>query len=172
MNRIGDLTGTILRNYLFNMETGGFPMYAERELPDWAADMIELGHDGPALCYIAAGIEQREAFEYFEKALAELGIVSCLAELNEDIIEKVCLEEYRRGYRSAYNLLRVESIRVKSGFPYHLNNGKYSVNSKPNRIFVGWYSAERGDFLEPLKYGEELEKIVNEYAKRYSDSVT
>lgn len=140
-------------------------LYSDK-LQQWALDMIDAGYDSETL-YIAAGgaNDENEAKKQFYDILMELNIASTPWDFNGELMDRILIEEYKRGLITAIDFMRQSDYRLaqKTGFPYGLSNGKYYTGPFfTGNPHFGWYTSEEKDQV-PLYYGDELEKLCAKY---------
>ncbi len=103
--------------------------------------------------------------KYFYAILKELSIADTPSDFDGELMDKILIEEYKRGLITAIYFMRRSDYRLckKTGFPYGLNSGKYYIEPfLSGKLYVGWHTAENNDHV-PLYYGDGLEKLCAEY---------
>lgn len=166
---MGVLLGQLLDNYITGRRLGR-PKYPwEGELAEWALNMLEAGYDSPALVEAACGVEWERTCRVFEALLAELGIAPGPDAIDDDLIDSVCIEEYKRGYidTSCHLLWQRDHLREKLGYPYHLHLGKY-YTSDDAWFQLGWHTVERAEpkHLPPVMHTGELLRFTDDFLRR------
>lgn len=152
--------GFLLEHYYDDRRRGVLKNKWDDSLTLWALDMLEAGYDSPALLEAAGGFNWEQTHSLFETILAELRIADDPSAIDDDFIDGIFIEEYKRGViESGCELLfHRRHLREKINFPYHVHLGKYYPEGDSGRFQLGWHVDEVPDL-----YTDRLERFVTGY---------
>ena len=154
--------GHLLEKYYDDCQRSVFKNRWDDHLTLWALDMLEADYSSPALLEAAGGFNWGRAHGLFEAILAELHIAEDPSTIDDDFIDNIFIEEYKRGViASGCELLFHRGhLRKKIGFPYYVYHGKYYPYGDSGRFKLGWHVDEVPDL-----HTDRLERIVTDFLR-------
>lgn len=161
--------GHLLEKYYDDCQRGVLRNKWDDNLTLWALDMLEADYNSPALLEAACGFNWERTHGLFETILAELHIADDPSIIDDDFIDGIFIEEYKRGViASGCELLfHRNHLREKIKFPYHVHHGKYYPDGIEKRFKLGWHTEEFSDRTRYicLMHTEELERFVTDFLR-------
>ena len=162
--------GHLLEKYYIDQRAGYLKEKWDNDLNLWALDMLEADYTSPALLEAACGFNWERTHDLFEAILSELHIVDDPSAIDDDFIDGIFIEEYKRGFiTSGCELLFLRNhLREKIKFPYHIYHGKYYPDGAEGRFKLGWRTSEFSDWsqLTVVMHTDELERFVIGYLRQ------
>ena len=154
--------GHLLEKYYDDCQRSVFKNRWDDHLTLWALDMLEADYSSPALLEAAGGFNWERTHGLFEAILAELHIAEDPSTIDDDFIDNIFIEEYKRGViASGCELLFHRGhLRKKIGFPYYVYHGKYYPYGDSGRFKLGWHVDEVPDL-----HTDRLERIVTDFLR-------
>ena len=130
------------------------------DLTLWALDMLEADYSSPALLEAAGGFNWERTHQIFERILMELHIADDPSVIDDDFVDDIFIEEYKRGFiESGCELLFHRGhLRKKINFPYYVYHGKYYPYGDSGRFKLGWHVDEVPDL-----HTDKLEQFVTDF---------
>lgn len=133
-----------------------------RKLAAWADALLDAGFDSGAI--IEAVVDPEMHWQripgLFTQICCDVGLCPDVASEVAALKQEVMIEEYRRGYRNAAELLfRFEDLRKRIGFPEMVIMRLLEDNDDDTND-SGFYGSDSG------KHGTELEALVRTFLER------
>ena len=152
--------GHILEKYYDECCTGILKHRWDDDLTLWALDMLEADYSSPALLEAAGGFNWERTHQIFERILMELHIADDPSVIDDDFVDDIFIEEYKRGFiESGCELLFHRGhLRKKINFPYYVYHGKYYPYGDSGRFKLGWHVDEVPDL-----HTDKLEQFVTDF---------
>ena len=152
--------GHILEKYYDECCTGILKHRWDDDLTLWALDMLEADYSSPALLEAAGGFNWERTHQIFERILMELHIADDPSVIDDDFVDNIFIEEYKRGFiESGCELLFHRGhLRKKINFPYYVYHGKYYPYGDSGRFKLGWHVDEVPDL-----HTDKLEQFVTDF---------
>ena len=152
--------GHILEKYYDECRTGILKHRWDDDLTVWALDMLEADYSSPALLEAAGGFNWERTHQIFERILMELHIADNPSVIDDDFVDNIFIEEYKRGFiESGCELLFHRGhLRKKINFPYYVYHGKYYPYGDSGRFKLGWHVDEVPDL-----HTDKLEQFVTDF---------
>ena len=162
--------GHLLEKYYDDCQRGVLRNRWDDHLALWALDMLEADYSSPALLEAAGGFNRERTHDLFETILAELHIADDPSVIDDDFIDRIFIEEYKRGHiASGCELLSLRKhLWEKIKFPYRIHHGKYYPNGDARGFKLGWHTEEFSDpsQLISILHTDELEQFVTEFLRQ------
>ena len=154
--------GHLLEKYYDDRQRGILKNRWDDHLTLWALDMLEADYSSPALLEAAGGFNWERTHDLFEAILVELHIADNPSTIDDDFIDNIFIEEYKRGViASGCELLFHRGhLRKKINFPYYVYHGKYYPYGDSGRFKLGWHVDEVPDL-----HTDRLERIVTDFLR-------
>ena len=150
--------GHLLEKYYDDCQRGVLRNRWDDHLTLWALDMLEADYSSPALLEAAGGFNR------------ELHIADDPSVIDDDFIDRIFIEEYKRGHiASGCELLSLRKhLWEKIKFPYRIHHGKYYPNGDARGFKLGWHTEEFSDpsQLISILHTNELEQFVTEFLRQ------
>ena len=152
--------GHLLEKYYDDCQSGVLRNRWDDHLTLWALDMLEADYSSPALLEAACGFNWERTHGLFETILTELHIIDDPSAIDDDLIDNIFIEEYKRGFiESGCELLFHRGhLRKKINFPYYVYHGKYYPYGDSGRFKLGWHVDEVPDL-----HTDKLEQFVTDF---------
>ena len=161
--------GHLLEKYYDDCQRGVLRNRWDDHLTLWALDMLEADYSSPALLEAAGGFNWERTHDLFEAILTELHIADDPSVIDDDFIDGIFIEEYKRGaIASGCELLfHRNHLREKIKFPYRVRFGKYYPDGVEKRFKLGWITDEYSDRTRYIcfMHTEELERFVTGFLR-------
>lgn len=155
--------GHLLEKYYDDRQRGILKNRWDDHLTLWALDMLEADYSSPALLEAAGGFNWERTHDLFEAILVELHIADDPSTIDDNFIDNIFIEEYKRGViASGCELLFHRGhLRKKINFPYYVYHGKYYPYGDSGRFKLGWHVDEVPDL-----HTDRLERFVTDFLRQ------